>query len=258
MPAGVVQTLKTKITAPAQCKKGSSGNYINLFSDEFNYCYYEVEIEIKQIDPTIQGIDKFISSYKTIEISNLGNLQVECGPPNIENFISNLNVDLTIGNTSCNFISGLLSDLTLQQSGRSQTNKVNFENTITLYTDNINNEIKIFATASTDGLSSDNYQNIYKTKNSDNVKFLLQITKLSNNYNGKITETYLQAYYTNDLKLKIRFSKTLLSQLFLGSNNLFIIYFGNDKNITIDIDNANVLGIRNKSDSDVKITFKPR
>ncbi|MFW4371007.1 MAG: hypothetical protein EHV01_003580 [Spiroplasma sp. hy2] len=57
-------------------------------------------------------------------------MQVECGPPEIENFISDRNIDLTIGNNSCNFISGLLSDLILQQSGRSQTDKINFENTI--------------------------------------------------------------------------------------------------------------------------------
>ncbi|UZQ30098.1 MAG: hypothetical protein OHM56_00600 [Spiroplasma phoeniceum] len=258
MPSDVVLPLLTKITAPAQCKKGSSGNYINLFSDEFNYGYYEVEIDLKQIDPTIQSISKFQDAYKTIEISNLDNLQVECGPPEIENFIPNINVDLTIGNTSCNFISGLLSDLTLQQSGLSQTDKVNFDNIITLYTDNIKNDIQTFVTAYTNGLSSDNYQNIYKTKSSDSVKFLLQITKLSNNDNGKITETYLQAYYTNDLKLKIRFSKILFSQLFLGSNNLLMIYFGNDKDIKINIYNSNVLGIINKSDNPFKITIKPR
>ncbi|AXF96955.1 hypothetical protein [Spiroplasma phoeniceum] len=259
MPSDVVLPLKTKITAPAQCKKGSSGNYINLFSDEFNYVYYDVEIDLKQIDPPIQSISKFQDAYKTIEISNLGNLQVECKQPNIENFISNLNVDLTIGNTSCNLISGLLSDLTLQQSGNSQTDKVNFPNTFTIDTKKITNNIQTFKPiAYTNGLPSDNYQNIYKTKNSDNVKFLLQITKLSNNDDNKIIETYLQAYYTNDLKLKIRFTKTLLSQLFLSSNNLLMIYFGNDKDITIDVSNPNVLGIRNKSDSDVKITFKPR
>ncbi|MFW4371391.1 MAG: hypothetical protein EHV01_005590 [Spiroplasma sp. hy2] len=34
-------------------------------------------------------------------------------------------------------------------------------------------------------------------------------------------------------------------------------YFGNDKDITLDINNPNVLGIRNNSNSSVKITFKP-
>ncbi|WP_338990427.1 hypothetical protein [Spiroplasma endosymbiont of Seladonia tumulorum] len=35
-------------------------------------------------------------------------------------------------------------------------------------------------------------------------------------------------------------------------------YFGNDKDITLDINNPNVLGIKNNSNSAVKITFKPR
>ncbi len=77
--SNTVQPLKTKIVTPAQCKVG---NYepVNLFSDEFNEAYYEIEIDLKQIDPTIQSISKFQDAYKTIEISNLGNLQVECGP----------------------------------------------------------------------------------------------------------------------------------------------------------------------------------
>ncbi len=86
MSYDVVLPLKTKIIAPAQCKRYSSDThniFINLFYDEFNYTYYEIEIYLKQIDSTIKIIDKFKSAYKTIEISNLGNLQVECGPPNI-------------------------------------------------------------------------------------------------------------------------------------------------------------------------------
>ncbi|MBW3059380.1 MAG: hypothetical protein CXB60_10255 [Spiroplasma poulsonii] len=65
-----------------------------LFLDNLYDGYYEIEIDLKQIDPTIQSISKFISSYKTIEISNLNNLQVECGPPEIENFIPDRNVNL--------------------------------------------------------------------------------------------------------------------------------------------------------------------
>ncbi|WP_342256249.1 hypothetical protein [Spiroplasma endosymbiont of Poecilobothrus nobilitatus] len=77
MPSNVVLPLKTKITAQSQCKnKKSTDYYINLFSDEFNEAYYEIEIDLKQIDSTIQSISKFQDAYKTIEISNLGNLQV--------------------------------------------------------------------------------------------------------------------------------------------------------------------------------------
>ncbi|WP_338964914.1 MULTISPECIES: hypothetical protein [unclassified Spiroplasma] len=89
------------------------------------------------------------------------------------------------------------------------------------------------------------------------LQFTTQITKLSNNDNNKIRETYIQAYYTNDVKLKIRFSKILFIQLsgYCETNHTS---WGNDKDITIDINNPNVLGIRNKSDSSVKIIIKPR
>ncbi|UNF62430.1 hypothetical protein [Spiroplasma poulsonii] len=259
--ANTVQPLKTKITAPAQCKKAYSNfEPINLFSNEFNEGYYEIKIDLKQIDPTIQSIDKFISVYKTIEISNLGNLQVECGPCKIENFISNRNVNLNGGgyNEFCAYSYGSLYNITLQESGRSQTDKVNFENTITLYTDNIKaNDVQTFATGIANGLPSGKYANKYKPEKGgiiEYIKFLLQITSLSNKVNDKIKETYLQAYYTNDVKLKIRFLKVIFANL---SAN-WTYYLGNDKDITIDIFNPNYLGIINKSDNPVKITIKPR
>ncbi|WP_338992572.1 hypothetical protein [Spiroplasma endosymbiont of Seladonia tumulorum] len=256
--ADTIYPLKTKITAPSQCK-----NIIEypatLFSNKFNAGYYETEIDLKLIDSTIQSIDKFISSYKTIEISNLDNLQVECVPPNIENFIPDRNVNLSEGK-NCEFNIGSLSNVTLKESGRSQTDKVNFDNTITLYTDNINNEIKTFATAFTNGLPIGNYQSNYKINNKEaNIIFLLQITSLSNKVNDKIKEIYLQAYYTNDVKLKIGFSKTFLAILSgKGLEPSKWTHLSNDKNITIDVNNPNVLGIRNKGDSPVKITIKPR
>ncbi|RUO85862.1 hypothetical protein, partial [Spiroplasma endosymbiont of Megaselia nigra] len=258
MPSDVVLPLKTKITAPAQCKqKNNPKSYINLFNDEFKDAYYEIEINLKQIDPTIQSIDKFISSYKTIEISSLNNIQVECGPPDIENFIPNRNVDILGGADSCDVSGGSLENITLQKSGRSQVDKVNFDNKITLYSDNINNDIQTFVIAHTNGLPSHNdYENNYLSeKNHWDINFLVQITSLSNKVDDKIKEIYLQAYYTNDVKLKIIFSKVIFPQLLTGFG---WIYSGNDKNITIDINNPNVVGIRNKSDNQVKITFKPR
>ncbi|UZQ30667.1 MAG: hypothetical protein OHM56_03810 [Spiroplasma phoeniceum] len=257
--ANTIKPLKTKITAPAQCKKAQNyGIPVNLFSDEFNEGYYETEIDLKQIDPTIQSIDKFISVYKTIEISNLSNLQVECGPPEIENFIPDRDINLLGGRYGCDFNSGLLSNITLKREGLSQTDNINFDNTITLYTDNIKaNVIQKFATAHTNGLSSGNYKSIYYTEKSGAINFLLQTTKLSNNDNEKIKETYLQAYYTNDVKLKIRFSKVLFAQLWLLAQ-INLSYAGNNKNITININNQNVLDIRNDSDSPVKITINPR
>ncbi|WP_338964149.1 MULTISPECIES: hypothetical protein [unclassified Spiroplasma] len=256
------QALITKITALAQCKKAiNSQSYVNLFDDGTEYNgYYETEINLRQIDPTIQSIDKFISSYKTIEISNLDNLQVNTETNRIESYIKDRNIGLNSGGSTCDYDFGSLSNITLQKTGLKQTDKVNFDNTITLYTNNIRvNDIQTFATASTSGLPSEDYPNKYITqKGHGNIKFLLQITKLSDNVNDKIKETYLQAYYTNDMKLKIRFSKVLLPQLFLGINNSSFHHFGNDKDITIDLNALGVLNMVNNNDSPVKITFKPR
>lgn len=85
----------------------------------------------------------------------------------------------------------------------------------------------------------------------------MQITKLSNDDNSKITETYLQAYYTNELKLKIKFSKVLIVKLsgYCNKNNTS---WGNDENIIINVSNPNVLDIRNNINKPVKITIKPR
>ncbi|WP_253301189.1 hypothetical protein [Spiroplasma endosymbiont of Phyllotreta cruciferae] len=261
MPSDVVLPLKTKITAPAQCKKKNNPrSSINLFSDKFYNAYYEIEIDLKQIDPTIQSISKFQDAYKTIEISNIGNLQVECGPPNIENFIPNLNVDLLEGDEGCTENFGSLSDLILQESGRSQTDKVNFPNTFPIDTKKITNTIQTIDTFKTNGLPSGDYQNTYvNSKKNININFLLQITKLSDTDKDKIKEIYLQAYYTNDVKLKIIFTKVMFAILSATPSKLWIKwYFGNDKEIVINVSNPNVLGIRNKSDNPVKITIKPR
>ncbi|WP_419334692.1 hypothetical protein [Spiroplasma endosymbiont of Sarcophaga variegata] len=164
IPSDVVQPLKTKITTPEQCKHSNIPNsYFNLFSDEFNSAYYEVEIDLKQIDPTIQSISKFQDAYKTIEISNLSNLQVECGPCDIENFIPNRNVNILAGYSTCEYNFGTLSDASLQESGSSQTDKVNFPNIFRINdTKEITNNIKTFTTGKTNGLPSyDDYKSRY-------------------------------------------------------------------------------------------------
>ncbi|UZQ30929.1 MAG: hypothetical protein OHM56_05375 [Spiroplasma phoeniceum] len=262
MPSDVVQTLKIKITAQPQCKKTGS-RLVNLFSDEFNDAYYEIEIDLKQIDPTIQSISKFQDAYKTIEISNLGNLQVECGPPNIENFIPNRNINIFGGSDDCSNNLFSLENITLKNIGLSQNDKINFENTITLYTDNIkvNDTETKYATGVANGTPSENYLNVYHTlDNIFAVRFFLQITKLVFTDKDKIKETYLQAYYNNDVKLKIRFTKVLLPILqcfyvdFYAKPN----YWGNVKDIVLDVSNPNVLGIRNKSNNPVRIKIKPR
>ncbi|RUO85980.1 hypothetical protein, partial [Spiroplasma endosymbiont of Megaselia nigra] len=255
-----IQPLKTKITALAQCKKKNNDDTINLFDDKFNYAYYEIEIDLKKIDPTIQSIDKFISSYKTIEISNLSNLQVECVPPEIEKFIPKRYFNIIFGDIDCRGGSiSLARDLKLQQKGLLQQDNINFPNNFTINTEKITNDIKTIDTFKTNGLLSRDYFSLYNYFHQNFLKLLVQITKLSDNDNNKIKETYLQAYYTNDLKLKIRFTKSVLSKFILGLGNYKIFnYFGNDEDLIIDINNENVLGIRNKSTNPVKITIKPR
>ncbi|RUO85704.1 hypothetical protein D9R21_07200 [Spiroplasma endosymbiont of Megaselia nigra] len=267
MPAGVVQPLKAKITAQPQCKitdiQIGTMFMVNIFDDIAEYKgYYEIEIDLKQIDPTIQSISKFISSYKTIEISNLNNLQVECGLPNIENFIPNRNIDIISGIDDCSNNLFSLENITLKNIGLSQIDNINFDNTITLYTKNIkvNDTETKYATAVATGLPFKGYSTIYETSTINSVRFLLQKTFLPKyGVNNKIKETYLQAYYTNDMKLKIRFTKIILPLLQFYYIDAYRKqkYFGNDKDIILDINNSNVLGIRNKSDNPVKITFKP-
>ncbi|WP_424525724.1 hypothetical protein [Spiroplasma endosymbiont of Glossina fuscipes fuscipes] len=257
------QALITKITAPAQCNRSNTPNsYINLFSDEFKDAYYETEIDLRQIDPTIQSIDKFKDAYKTIEISNINNLQVRCLKPNIEHFIKDRDVNLTGGRLgNCWYDYGSLSKITLQKTGLEQKDNITFEKKI-IYTDEIEvNDIQTFLTGTTNGLPSGNYKNSYTTeKGKGDINFLLQITKLSDNDDNKIKETYLQAYYTNDMKLKIRFKKVLFAQLFLRNtdNGLDFYNSGNDKNITIDLNALGVLNILNNSDNPIQIIIKPR
>ncbi len=105
----------------------------------------------------------------------------------------------------------------------------------------------------TNGLASYyDYKNIYKINNKEAyIIFLLQITSLSNKFDNKIKETYLQSYYTNDVKLKIRFSKKIIA--ILSCKDLKPskrTYLGNYKDMTIDINNPNVSGIINNSNSD--------
>ncbi|WP_419333898.1 hypothetical protein [Spiroplasma endosymbiont of Sarcophaga variegata] len=275
MPSDVVIPLKTKITAPAQCTnnmyKIGTINYFNLFSDEFNQGYYETEIDLKQIDPTIQSISKFQDAYKTIEISNLGNLQVECGLPNIENFIFDRSTNILNGTTGCDYVLGQLNNFVFKNEGQSQSNKINFENTITLYTDNIKlNDIQTFSIGytnkKTDSITS--IWNFYHySQNSEyydeQMYFAIKTSSFSDDNNIKLTETYLQAYYTNDVKLKIRFSKVIKPYLLFNRESYKPPYpniqkMGNDKDITIDINNQNVLGIRNNTTSPIQITIKPR
>ncbi|APE74810.1 hypothetical protein [Spiroplasma citri] len=59
------------------------------------------------------------------------------------------------------------------------------------------------------------------------------------------------------MKLKIRFTKTSLVNLSAKILRSTRWFWGNKDYIVLDVSNPNVLGIRNKSDSPVKITIKP-
>ncbi|PQP78855.1 hypothetical protein C6B38_03225, partial [Spiroplasma sp. ChiS] len=98
------------------------------------------------------------------------------------------------------------------------------------------------------------------TSTAGNLKFLFQITSLSNKVDNKIKELYVQSWHTNDMKLKIRFTKKVFPDFsfFKFKDKRLYKYFGNDKNISIDIDNSNILGIRNNSINPISITFIPR
>jgi hypothetical protein len=47
IPFDVVLPLKAKIIALAKCNQCNQDSFNNLFSDEFNVCYYEIEVDFK-------------------------------------------------------------------------------------------------------------------------------------------------------------------------------------------------------------------
>ncbi|AXF95192.1 hypothetical protein [Spiroplasma phoeniceum] len=155
-----------------------------------------------------------------------------------------------------------LNNLSLRSIGLSQTDTVNFNGSLIYDLANIEkNNIKTLFTGYTNNLTKELYENTYEVYGAT-LLFLLQITALYNKVDNKIKELYIQAWYTSDFKLKIRFTKTVFSELSLSflnhSSMKFYKYFGNDKNITIDVNCADVLGIRNNSINPISITFIPR
>ncbi|WP_338990210.1 hypothetical protein [Spiroplasma endosymbiont of Seladonia tumulorum] len=158
----------------------------------------------------------------------------------------------------------MFSNGKLKFNGKPQKDNVSFENIITLYTDNIkiNDTETKYSTAYTNGLPNVGYQNRYSLSKNCDFTFLLEITKLSDNDDNKIKETYIQAYYTNDIKLKIRFTKVVRPDFSFYYSDMPVIklykYFGNDEDITINLNDLGVLNMVNNSDSPVQITMKPR
>ncbi|AXF97021.1 hypothetical protein [Spiroplasma phoeniceum] len=87
--------LKTNITVNSHCI-----NRGNLFLDNLYTSYYELEVDLKQINPTITTLEQFLNAYSSIQFNNLNNLYVWCIEPDIKYFISNRNVNLLAGKNS--------------------------------------------------------------------------------------------------------------------------------------------------------------
>ncbi|QED24871.1 hypothetical protein [Spiroplasma citri] len=83
----------------------------------------------------------------------------------------------------------------------------------------------------------------------------MQISSINNIKSNKVQNVYLQMYYTNELKLKIRFSKVIWPQ-FIGTYYPDYKKFGNDNNLTF-WNNSDKLNFINKNNNSVKITIKP-
>ncbi|ALA97902.1 putative adhesin P123 [Spiroplasma kunkelii CR2-3x] len=102
--------LKTNITVNSHCI-----NRGNLFLDNLYNSYYELEIDLKQINPTITTLSQLLNAYSLIQFNNLNNLYVWCIEPDIKYFIPNRNVNLLARENSCGYNLGLLSNATLKK-----------------------------------------------------------------------------------------------------------------------------------------------
>lgn len=76
-------------------------DWINLFNNKYDNVYYELEVDLKQINTTITTWEQLLNAYSSIQFNNLNNLQVKCAPPNIENFIPNRNINILGGYSTC-------------------------------------------------------------------------------------------------------------------------------------------------------------
>ncbi|PQP79175.1 hypothetical protein C6B38_02140, partial [Spiroplasma sp. ChiS] len=243
-------------TVQPQCKN-TLNTVVNLFDDTEEYTgYYETEIDLRQIDPTIQSIDKFKSAFKTIEISNLDNFSINNNATKIADYDYS-NTKLTAGFEICGTSLGTLSELIVKEDGEQQTTNANFPQNKIIKTEEISTEIKTFIISKADDLKEKKYHTQYKIKGKSQllINFLMQISSINNIKSNKVQNVYLQTYYTNDMKLKIRFSKVIWPQ-FMGTYYPDYKKFGNDNNLTFS-NNSDKLNFINKNNNPVKITIKP-
>ncbi|WP_353487302.1 hypothetical protein, partial [Spiroplasma phoeniceum] len=228
---------------------------VNLFDTLNEYKgYYELEIDLKQIDPTIQSINKFIDTYETIEISNIANFSITNTATKI-NMYEYKDIELFAGRGQCNFNLGKISDLNYEGGGSQQITNANFPQNQIVKTNEISTEIKQFVISYADDLNVVDYSQ-YKTKNQNQmVLFLMQISTINNIKPHKTKNVYLELYYTNDVKLKIRFTKTILPK-FMGT--VGYPNWGNQYNLTFSQNSNDLIYFTNNGNNPVKITFKPK
>ncbi|RUO85955.1 hypothetical protein [Spiroplasma endosymbiont of Megaselia nigra] len=83
----------------------------------------------------------------------------------------------------------------------------------------------------------------------------MQISTINNIKPHNTKNVYLELYYTNDVKLKIRFTKTILPR-FMGT--VGYPNWGNQYNLTLSQNSNDLIYFTNNGNNPVKITFKPK
>ncbi|MFU0252451.1 hypothetical protein [Spiroplasma sp. Moj] len=159
----------------------------------------------------------------------------------------------------CGIVLGKLSKLVVKYGGKQQITNANFPQNKIIKTDEISTKIKSFVISKADDLIEENYHTQYKIEGRSQLSliFLMQISSIKNIENkNNVQNVYLQVYYTNDMKLKIRFSKVIWPKI-IGVYYPDYKKFGNFNNLTFS-NNSDKLNFTSKNNKPVKITIKPR
>ncbi|WP_425378646.1 hypothetical protein [Spiroplasma endosymbiont of Polydrusus pterygomalis] len=120
-------------------------------------------------------------------------------------------------------------------------------------TNEISTEIKTFVISKADKLRDVSFSE-YKTKYQDQIiSFLIQVSDTNLKPINNVQNVYLQAYYTNNLKLKIRFTKVIWPR-FMGA--VGYPSWGHNTNLTF-LNNSDNLNFTNESNNTVNIIIKP-
>ncbi len=134
----------------------------------------------------------------------------------------------------CGVVLGKLSELVVKYDGKQQITNDNFPQNKIIKTDEISTKIKSFVISKADDLIEEKYHTQYKIEGRSQLSlmFLMQISSIKNiENNNNVKNLYLQIYYTNDIKLKIRFSKLIWPKI-IGTYYSYYKKFGNFNNLT--------------------------